>query len=262
MPYLTNLPMAGQTRARAVPVNEDRPGSLGRKTFLSGAMLGIAAALTGCKRATENVATTPTNDFYKVLSRKEYDYDGMMTKLRIPNSHKQVFSTSAIIVQPGANHAALFAHMQFAMNGYDFSLGLRGPTLATLGVVAGSSVILGLNDAMWQKYQIGKRFNVAATNVYYRAKFNLDPNLSPNDPTSLYQDLSAQAVLKRAGSFMLCHNALASLAHSCAATTRTTSESVLAEMIHNLQPGFMLVPAGVTAVQLAQEHGWKVYTVA
>ena len=186
----------------------------------------------------------------------------MMAKFRIPKPHKQVFSTSAIIVQPGANYAALFAHMQFAMNGYDFSLGQSSATLATLGVVAGSSVILGLNDAMWQKYKIGKRLNVAATNVYYGAKFSLDPNVSPNDSTGLYQDWSAQAVLQRGGTFMLCHNALAKLAHSCAAATGKTSESVLAEMIHNLQPGFMLVPAGVTAVQLAQEHGWKVYTVA
>jgi len=157
------------------------------------------------------------------------------------------------------NTVSLFEHMQLAMNGYDFSLKRGSGTLATLGVLVGDAVVLGLNDAMWQKYNVGRHFNTTKNNVFYHAKSNLDPNASPNDPAGLYQDHSAQAVLKRGGSFMVCHNALTGRARTLAAQIGINPEAALNEMSHNLLPGFMLVAAGVTAVQLAQENGWKFY---
>lgn len=234
---------------------------VGRKTFLSGTVLASVAALAACKNRARIEPAAGAAEFYAVLNPDQYDYRGMMAALRVANPHKQVFSASTALVQPGPNYAVLFAHMQFAMNGYDFSLAPRAGKLATVGVLNGSAVIFGLNDALWEKYGLGKRFKLEGTNVYYNAKSNLDPKASPNDPSGLYQDWSAQAVLKRGGSFMVCHNSLTKLAHECAAASGSNVRVVLAEMIRGLLPGFRLVPAGVTAVQLAQEHGWKLYTL-
>jgi len=139
--------------------------------------------------------------------------------------------------------------MQLAMNGYDFSLGPGGGSLATLGVLTGNSVILGLTDAMWQKYAIGPHFNLPTANFCYHSRSNLDPSASPNDRAGLYQDWSAQAVLKRGGSFMVCHNALTNLANTLARKAAVNDEVALDEISRNLLPGFLLVPAGVTAVQ-------------
>jgi hypothetical protein len=60
---------------------------------------------------------------------------------------------------------------------------------------------------------------------------------------------------------MACHNALASIASQCAISAGSGARPVLEEMVRNLQPGFTLVPSGVTAIQLAQEYGWKLYTI-
>lgn len=238
----------------------------GRKAFLS--ILGAAATLASCKKVESTDETS--SQYASVLFPKDYSYDAMMAKVRNPNPHKQVFLASKI---PGAegvvgivrslvsqdNAVSLFEHMQLAMNGYDFSLKRGSGTLATLGVLVGDAVILGMNDAMWRKYEIGRHFNTAQNNIFYYAKSKLDPNASPNDPAGLYQDHSAQAVLKRGGSFMVCHNALTGRARTLAAKVGVNAEVALDEMSHNLLPGFMLVPAGITAVQLAQENGWKFY---
>lgn len=191
----------------------------------------------------------------------------MMARLRPANEHKQVFLAVGLpttflgrfhLARP--NVEEIYGKMQLAMNAYDFSLGPTQGNLATLAVLVGDSVILALNDAIWQKYDIGPRFDLARTNVYYYAKSKLEPSVSPNDPKGLYQDWSAQAVLKRGGSFMVCHNALSFIASAMAKKSRVNFDDVLADMRQNLMPGFLLVPAGLMAVQLAQENGWKLFS--
>ncbi|HXW52209.1 MAG TPA: hypothetical protein VEJ41_09485 [Candidatus Acidoferrales bacterium] len=234
---------------------------LGRRSFVAGTLI-LAGALAGCKPTEQEHVAGNHAEFYKVLSPAEYDGAAMLAVLQLPRPHKQVFSATGLVVQESASYAALFAHMQFAMNGYDFSLGRHRGPLATLGVMAGVASVLGLTDAAWTKYSIGGIFNTTAKNVYWPAKSNLDPNVSPNDPHGLYQDWSAEAVQRRGGSFMVCHNALTKVAMRCAQEHGTQVSDVLTDFVASLQPGCLLVPAGVTAVQLAQEYGWKLYTVA
>lgn len=235
---------------------------IGRRTFVSGTVLATAA-LAACRPGhAGGEAAGPRSEFYKVLSPDEYDERAMMAVLTIDHPHKQVFSASEFLVQNGPNYGVLFAHMQFAMNGYDFSLGGKRGPLATLGVMSGLATLLALNDAVWTKYEIGRIFDAPSTNVYWPAKSALDPSVSPNDPNGLYQDLSAEAVRKRGGAFMVCHNALTKVAMRCASKNGNDGKAVLSDFMDNLQPGCLLVPSGVTAVQLAQEYGWKLYTVA
>jgi hypothetical protein len=236
-----------------------------RKTFLAGTMLAATAgALAGCK--TKNASSAADQEklgriVYPVLTPSDYEYAGMMAKIRVANPHKQLFPQSSAAVQPGTGYAALFNHMGFAMNGYQFSIGPAGGHLATLGVLSGSAIVLALNDEMWRKYAIGDRYGMAPTNVYYHAMSDLDPNAAPDDPKGLYQDWSAQAVLKRGGSLMVCHNATTYVATEFAMRHKLEPEMVLHEWLHNLLPGFMIVPAGILAVQLASENGWKIYAV-
>jgi hypothetical protein len=231
-------------------------GRLKRRTFLAASLLAASASACAVKKG----AVPSTTRLFTVLTPRQYNYAQMMAKLRIRNPHKQVFCASNSVARRGSQYAELYAHMQFAMNGYNLSLPPGRGKLATLGVVAGLAVVLSLNDAMWEKYAIGRRFDLADTNVYYRAKSSLDVQASPNDPTGLYQDWSAEAVLARGGWFMACHNALASIASQCSAGG-ASAQTALEEMANNLLPGFTLVPAGVTAIQLAQEYGWKLYTL-
>lgn len=233
---------------------------LSRKHFVTAAALGVsAAALRGSATAAEPSDQRVPVHFH-VLKPNEYNHALMMKKLSTNNKNRQVFqSVSPLVVAPGV--ASLYLHMQNSLNAYQFSFGMGPGSLAALGVLIGPSIVYGLNDATWKKYDIGAALNLAATNIYYRATSNLKASASADDPNGLYQDWSAQAIMKRGGMFMVCHNATTAVAAMFAQKSGESTQTVLADFVKNLLPGFQLVPAGVGAVQAAQEMGWKIYPI-
>jgi len=234
--------------------------SISRKCFISATTVGVSAAAAFSSFDTvADAAVERTPVHFHILKPSEYDKALMLQKLTVNNGHRQVFqSVSPILVAPGV--ASIYIHMQNAMNAYQFSQGLGN--LATLGVFIGPSIVFGLNDAMWKKYPIGKMFGLDPTNSYYQAGSNLDLGADPDNPDGVYQDWSAQAVLKRGGQFFVCHNATTAVAYIVALKMGTTTgKAVLADFEKSLMPGFQMVPAGVGAVQQAQEIGWKIYPI-
>jgi intracellular sulfur oxidation DsrE/DsrF family protein len=235
--------------------------SLSRKRFISTTALGISAAALVAKSTTVSAQERAPVHFH-VLKPEEYDRAAMLQKLAVNNKHRQVFqAVSPLIIAPGI--ASVYLHMQNAMNAYQFSLGLGN--LSTLAVLIGPSIIFALNDDMWRKYNIGKNVGadgLASTNVYYTASSNLDLNATPDDPNGIYQDWSAQAVLKRGGQFFVCHNAATGMAFMLGQKIGINDPAVaLNDFTKNLLPGFQMVPAGVAAVQQAQENGWKAFPI-
>jgi hypothetical protein len=235
---------------------------LTRKHFLSTAAAGasIAALASGSPADAADASDMRSAIKLHNLKAGEFDAPAMMKTLTQSSNHKQVFqSVSPIVIAPGL--ASLYLHMQNSMNAYQFSLGLG--SLATLGVLIGPSIVFALNDAMWAKYNLGKALgtDLAATNIYYKATTSLDPNAAPDDPNGLYQDWSAQAVLKRGGAFFVCHNATSAIAMMVSGKTGGDPKVTLADFERSLLPGFQMVPAGVAAVQQAQENGWKPFPI-
>lgn len=234
---------------------------LSRKNFISATAAGASiAALASGPAAQADEQRVPVH--FHVLHPSEFDGKAMLQTLAVASEHKQVFqSVTPLIIVPGL--ASIYLHMQNSMNAYQFSLGLG--KLSTLGVLIGPSVVLALNDAMWTKYGIGKglgeAIGLADTNIYYTATSNLDPSASPDDPNGMYQDWSAQAILKRGGAFFVCHNATSAIAFLFSVKMKIDPKTVLADFEKNLLPGFQMVPAGVAAMQQAQENGWKPFTI-
>lgn len=233
--------------------------SISRKRFISATAIGVSTAAISSFDTVANAAVERTPVHFHILKPTEYDKALMLQKLTVSNEHKQVFqSVSPILIAPGV--ASIYIHMQNSMNAYQFSQGLGN--LATLGVLIGPSIVFALKDDMWRKYPIGKMFNLAPTNTYYQADSNLDLGADPDNPDGVYQDWSAQAVLKRGGQFFVCHNATTGLAYIIAQKMGTTTgKAVLADFEKSLLPGFQMVPAGVGAVQQAEENGWKLFPI-
>jgi len=242
-------------------MTHERDSRLARKSFLAGtALAASAAALAACRTTGAALRQHKLgNIVYPVLTPEQYDHAEMMATIRVSTPHKQLFPATGAVVQPQTDIAIIYLHMQFALNGFQFSLPHGPEKLATLGVFSGSAVAFALDDDMWREYEIGKRFVLAETNTYYRASSNLDPHAAPNDPKGLYQDWSAQAVLKRGGAFMVCHNALTYFASDCALRQGKNPQTVLDDWMSHLLPGFNAVPSGITAIQLAAENGWEIY---
>lgn len=230
---------------------------LSRKQFVSAAALGVSAAAIGLETPAQ--AQERANVHFHILTSSQYDHAAMMRVLRGGGANKQVFqAVDPLVIAPGI--ASLYMHMQNSMNAYEFSLGAG--KLSTLGVILGPSIVLALNDNVWKKYGFGNAFKLAPNNAYYKASSNLSLSASPDDPNGIYQDWSAQAVMKRGGKFFVCHNAMTGIAAVIASKmTGATPAGVLADFEKNVLPGFLVVPAGVASVQQAQQYGWKPFPI-
>jgi hypothetical protein len=117
----------------------------------------------------------------------------------------------------------------------------------------GSSPLLALDDAMFAKYPLASAIitfaGTAKPGIEKDARAN--PGLTP----------LAELVTQHGASFLVCNNALSGIASWVAqqitpAGSKTTRDQVVAihdEMAQHFLPGATLVPAGVAALNAAQE---------
>ncbi len=231
-----------------------------RKQFISTTALGVSVAALSSSDAAQAAMADRAPLHFHVLKPGEFDSAAMNKIMMMDNSNKQVFqSVGLVTIAPGV--ASLYVHMQNSLNAYQFSYGMGANGLAVLAVLIGPSIALALNDKMWKKYKIGAMLKADATNTYYPADSNLDLSASPDDPNGIYQDWSAQALLKRGASFMVCHNATTAFAGMLGQKVGVEPKAALSDFEANMLPGFLMVPAGVAAVQAAQSNGWKLFPI-
>jgi hypothetical protein len=245
-----------------------------RGNFLRHALAAAGAlALTSTKARADDAAPTkpaappppppPSAVHFPVLTPADYDAKKMWAALKTKKPHKTVYqSVEPHLIIPGL--ASLYIHVQNSYNAGEFSFGWGKGDTAVAAVLYGPSVILALNDAMWAKYKFGTAFGLKdgsgkpeTANVYYKAETTMSFDGNPGAGGNVYQDWSGEACLKRGAFFMVCHNALTAFAGMMAMGMGADPKATLAEWKANMLPGFMIVPAGVGALQAAMETGWK-----
>ena len=241
----------------------------GRFFAFASTVLGAFAALGAERPAVAAAATTPwTPPYFPILMRGEYDYDAMMRALPTDPLHKQVFlSNPSMLTAPGV--AGIFQKMTLAMTAYEFALE-RGQrlTLSLAAVLIAEPVVFALNDAMWRKYRIAATFSlpdrtghIGTRNFTHPPWSDLNLDVSPNSPAGIYHDFTSSALLKRGARFLVCHNALAGVSAKFALRNGASHAAILKEWAANLLPGFVAVPSGAQAIQIAQERGYALYPV-
>lgn len=114
--------------------------------------------------------------------------------------------------------------------------------------------VMALNDAMWDKYELGtdRRINDSAThqparrNPFWRAA----PGASPDAAADKIETLSKRGLIS-----LVCNIAATNVGHSIAERTKQDAETVEREVKANLVPGAILVPSGIYALIRAQNAG-------
>jgi intracellular sulfur oxidation DsrE/DsrF family protein len=210
-----------------------------RRSFLSKLKLGaLGAAVAGTTLAQVRPAAK-----WEPTRHKEDDWLD-----EIPGKHRMVFDTTS----PTAfGEALLFANNFIVANRTDY--GLENRDLALVIVARHISTAFGYNDAMWDKYgvplaamsenvQDPKTKAAPKTNPYNIAGFN---------PTRI-NELTTQGV-----QFAVCAMASRRVAGSLARSTGGNTDDILRELSANLIPNARLVPAGIVAVNRAQERGFS-----
>lgn len=171
---------------------------------------------------------------------------------QVPGRHRFVFDTTSAA---GFGAALLYANNFFIANQSGYGLG--NPDAAVVIVARHNSTPFAYTDAIWAKYGAAmgrgagfedpKTKQVAVVNVFNAAGYGA---LLPSLGTTL------DALVKRGVHFAVCQMATRRVAGVIAGATGGTADAIYNELVANLIPNSHMVPAGIVAVNRAQERGY------
>src|SRR5262249_46059845 len=141
----------------------------------------------------------------------------------------------------GIGNALLFAN-NFLIANRD-SYGLQNNELAVIIIARHLSTGFGFSDAMWTKY--GAQLSSLAR-----------LNSAANSNRRFGGGTGIEALAKQGVHFAVCGMATGSIAGAIAQATGAAAADVMAELTANLVPNARMVPAGIVAVNRAQERGY------
>jgi intracellular sulfur oxidation DsrE/DsrF family protein len=239
-----------------VPTRAER-SHVSRRDVLRGAAVAgatLAAGLAaGTRPPTVQAQWRPRADM-----RESYE-----AAISRPALHYQVFA------HDDAAHLGLGEHVLNSVNGSQFSYD-EGPDGLLVAVqLYGTGDVLGFNDSLWARYELGAKYGVldpltkqpATRNVFYPRATTGGRELPPTDRQSFWADPSLEALQARGVLILVCHNALVGVASQAVADGRNpdnlTREQVAEEMMANLIPGAFPVPAGVFELQRLQDRNYR-----
>jgi intracellular sulfur oxidation DsrE/DsrF family protein len=172
---------------------------------------------------------------------------------QLPGRHRMVFDTTK---PDGLGEAIAFASNFMRVNRTDY--GLQNSDLAVVVVVRSRSTPFAYNDAMWAKYGIpmGQRANFTDPKTKQAPKTNLYNATDygaqlPNRGTTL------DSLLKQGVQLAVCSVATRGFAGAIAEATGGNTDSIFNELTANLLSNSRMVPAGIVAVNRAQERGYS-----
>ncbi|HEX8724015.1 MAG TPA: hypothetical protein VF737_01340 [Gemmatimonadaceae bacterium] len=214
-----------------------RPSALPRRGFLgrlaAGAAALAAAGLPVTARA-ERVFRLPSAD-------PDHWLDALTGK------HRQIFD----VLSPGkASDGTAFARN--FMNANNDGYALADSDVNAVVSFRHAAFAMGLNDAMWSKYQLGALLGYDDPNGGKPATRNTALGSAGDDRKS---SASLSALHSRGVVFTVCGMAMGFFSGQAATKAGTDGKTVLADFRANLVPGAVEVVAGVIAVNRAQERG-------
>lgn len=212
-----------------------------RRDFLAAGATGVvAAAVPAAVPAAAAASPIPT----PAPGALRFDRAAFEAVLERPFRHKQVFATTQLA------GGLVLHYMENSMKAYADGFGEGPGTLHAAAVMYGTSLGLAFDDAMWAKYQIGEGLNGFPG-------YKSDPQLNvPRNPFAA----RVAALAKSGASFFVCNNALngvigALVERAAKSKGRAPLDhaAVHDDLAAHLLDGAMIVPAGVAALNAAQE---------
>jgi intracellular sulfur oxidation DsrE/DsrF family protein len=167
--------------------------------------------------------------------------------------HRLVFDT---ITADGLGDALAFATNFILVNKSDY--GVESKDLAVIVVVRHRSTPFGYNDAIWAKYGTAlapitpiedpKTKQAPKINLYNSGEY---AGLMRSRGTTL------DSLTKQGVQIAVCSMATRGIADILAGKVGGNSDAINSELIANLVPNARMVPAGIVAVNRAQERGYS-----
>jgi intracellular sulfur oxidation DsrE/DsrF family protein len=173
---------------------------------------------------------------------------------QIPGKHRLLLDTTT---PEGLGEALAFTNNYFNANQSGY--GLQNGDLAVVIVMRHFSTLFAYNDAVWAKYGV---------TITERTKFN-DPTTKQPSKINLYNSTAygpslpnrgttVDSLLKRGVHLAVCQVSTRGNSAAIAAAVGSTPDAIYNELVANLlSNNAHIVPAGIVAVNRAQERGYS-----
>jgi hypothetical protein len=165
---------------------------------------------------------------------------------QIPGKHRFVIDAPT---PEGFGNALQFLNNYFNTNKAAYEL--QDSDLAVVLVARHLATLFAYNDAIWGKYGVP---------ITARTSYN-DPRTKEPPKVNLFnvtdRGITLDSLIKRGLHLAVCQVSSRGYAGAMAAATGGTADAVFNEMAANLLPNARLVPAGIVAVNRAQERGYS-----
>jgi intracellular sulfur oxidation DsrE/DsrF family protein len=230
-----------------------------RRSFLTAAPAGLAtlSTLAGTSQSAEAQLVWQTSD-WKIAAFRALT--GEQAQI------KQLYDITKIA------EGGFLNNIKNSLNGLHFGFGIPDNQIKIVGALHGPANLLNFDDYIWSKYQVGQWLNVtdpvtgnsAVKNIFYPSKNTLSGRAvskDPNDPGSVYQDTSMEALQSRGVQFLACHTATEEQARVLVRRNNLSQspENVVNDMLAHAVPGVLVVASMVAAIALLQNQGRYTY---
>jgi len=170
-----------------------------------------------------------------------------------PTKHRLIFDTTT---PNGLGDAIAFASNFMRVNRTDY--GLQNADLAVVIVVRHRSTPFAYSDAIWAKYGVP----MASRAQFTDPKTKVAPTLNVYNATDYSAQLpnrgtTLDSLLKQGVQLAVCQVATRGIAGSIAEATGGNTDAIYNELVASIGSGARMVPAGIVAVNRAQERGYS-----
>jgi hypothetical protein len=232
--------------------------ALARRSFLSRAGSGLAAfgAAWGSGAAVAHVdaqaaapAAAPDARWQPARHPQDDWYD------QLPGKHRFAWDTTSYET---LTDAIQFAGNYFTANKSGY--GLDNTDLAVVIVMRHKSAPFAYNDAIWAKYgaTLAKRAEFTDPKTKEAPKVNYFTPVAAAAADAAARPRGLAGLIKLGVQFAICDLSTHGIAALVARDNGITPEAAYKEITSNLIGNGRLVPAGIVAVNRAQEHGYSI----
>ena len=170
---------------------------------------------------------------------------------RLKGKHRQLFDA------PEPDGGTLLRHTRTYLDTWREAYEVSDQDVSIIVTLYARTTPLGLQDAMWAKYQLGGALNLTDSTTSAPLIRNYFAHPQPGDPVGDgTPECSIEALQRRGVVFALCNNALKRWSARLEKEGKGSAAEVHADLTAHALPGVVIVPDVLIATTKAHERGF------
>ncbi|OLC87504.1 MAG: hypothetical protein AUI86_06545 [Gemmatimonadetes bacterium 13_1_40CM_3_66_12] len=170
---------------------------------------------------------------------------------QLKGKHRQLFDV------PEPEGGTALRHLRNYLDAWRNAFGVGEKDVSVVVTLYARTTPLGLQDAMWEKYQLGAALSLTDPTTNAPLVRNWFAHPKPGDPVADGEPGTSMETLQQRGVlFALCNNALTRWAARLEKSGMGAAAAVHADLVAHALPGVVIVPDVLVAMTKAHERGF------